>query len=168
MLDFETPVWLPVVGYEGLYSVSSNGDVMSHKTGKVMSKNPNNYGYIRISLKKDGKRYDTVVHRLVAIAFLPNPEGLTYVNHIDADRTNNCLSNLEWISPTANLAHAVALGNRDFVKEENIPDDTIREIRRRYVERCPVDGKQALAKEFNIHPERIRKIVNNLTYKSVF
>ena len=95
-------IWKPI-GYEG-YEVSNLGRVKSYKydkiNGKIMKPYKNTKGYLQIDLQLDGRnrenRVHLAVHRLVAIAFIPNPDNLPQVNHKDEDKTNNCVDNLEW------------------------------------------------------------------------
>lgn len=96
----------PIKGFPEYY-VTDNGDVYSRNyknTGRVkkmaLTKRPD--GYLRITIK--GKGY--YVHRLVAEVFIPNPENKEQVNHIDGNKTNNCVSNLEWTSRSENVKHA--------------------------------------------------------------
>lgn len=103
-----TEIWRPVVGYEGLYEVSDQGRVRSLQSGKwrnrrilKLGKNPN--GYLYVKLCKDGKGEGMRVHRVVAEAFIPNPNHLATVNHKDEDKTNNFASNLEWMSHKDNI-----------------------------------------------------------------
>lgn len=90
--------WRDIVGYESLYQVSDLGRVRSLKFGKervlVGSKHTN--GYLQVVLWKDGKMKNYLVHRLVAQAFIPNPDGLPCVNHKDECKTNNIVFNLEY------------------------------------------------------------------------
>lgn len=93
--------WRDVVGYEGLYKVSSLGRVKSlnyRNTGKEQILKPykNNYGYLIVNLSKGGKERRALIHRLVAHAFIPNPYNLQFVNHKDENKLNNCVENLEW------------------------------------------------------------------------
>lgn len=112
-------LWRDVIGYEGLYSVSNLGRVRSEarlaaigggnvRTVKTRllkpAKNPN--GYLSVWLCKPGHQRSFLVHRLVADAFLPNPEGKPFVNHIDNNPSNNALDNLEHCSHQENMAHA--------------------------------------------------------------
>lgn len=110
-----------VVGYEGLYEVSSYGRVFSKektvptKNGytrsypyKEMKQQVNENGYLTVTLCKQGKRKVIPVHRLVALAFIPNPNGKPQVNHIDEDKKNNMLSNLEWVTNKENHDYGTA------------------------------------------------------------
>ena len=112
-------IWKDIIGYEGLYQVSNLGRVKSlvryNKFNKrnedvVLKQNP--YGpklqYRQVQLSKDGNRKNHKIHRLVAQAFIPNPNNLPYVCHIDDDTTNNSLQNLEWGTQSYNLKQAVA------------------------------------------------------------
>lgn len=85
-----------VVGYEGLYAVTSCGKVWSYKRKKFLKPSDNGNGYLFVVLSKDNKRKQYYVHRLVAEAYLPNIENLPQINHKDENKTNNCLQNLEW------------------------------------------------------------------------
>ena len=98
-----TEEWEDIEGYENLYQVSNMGRVKSLGNGKsnksklkIMKTNLNHKGYPMISLCKDGKNKGYSVHRLVAKAFIPNPDNLPQVNHIDENKENNCVDNLEW------------------------------------------------------------------------
>lgn len=94
-------VWRDIQGYEGLYMVSSYGRVrgISNEPGRktgfmTLRRVPN--GYVKVRLCKNGVVVDRNVHRLVAVAFIPNPENLPQVNHKDEDKANNHVENLEW------------------------------------------------------------------------
>ena len=103
--------WKPIKGYEGLYEVSNMGRVKSLRYGKeiIMSTPDNSTGYRNVELNnKEPKR--KMIHRLVAEAFIPNPMNLPVVNHLDGDKHNNCVSNLEWCTYRQNTLHAIKLG----------------------------------------------------------
>lgn len=116
--------WRPVVGYEGLYEISNLGRVKSverdidvtdryghsykyHVKEKIMKQGRRHDGYADVSLSSHGVTTLHCVHRLLAEAWILNPNDYNYVNHIDLDKTNNSLDNLEWISDSGNVNHAV-------------------------------------------------------------
>ena len=95
--------FLSVPGYEGLYEVSNLGNVKSLRSGKLMKKSKNNVGYEMLTLTKDKTQKTYLIHRLVALAFIPNHENLEEINHKDEVKTNNRVENLEWCSRDYNL-----------------------------------------------------------------
>ena len=97
-------IWKDIEGYNGDYQVSNLGRVKSFKYGKEKILKPQklNTGYLSINLCKNGKMKTSRINRLVAEAFLPNPENLSEVDHINSDKTNNCVENLQWISHVEN------------------------------------------------------------------
>lgn len=102
----EIEIWKPVVGYEGLYEVSSQGNVKSVKYWKERMLKPHCMnGYLLVRLSKNGKSKNYLIHRLVASAFIPNPdpENFNIVNHMDECKTNNCMDNLEWCDHKHNM-----------------------------------------------------------------
>lgn len=101
--------WRAVDGYYG-YLVSSNGRIFSEKTGKFLKQKKETNGYMLVVLSENGMSKTHLVHRLVATAFLENKDGKPQVNHIDSDRSNNKLSNLEWVTASENLLHGVEAG----------------------------------------------------------
>jgi hypothetical protein len=131
-IPFDSEEWRPVVGYEGLYEVSNQGRVKSlgngktHKTIKLLKPKYTNDGYIETSLCKDGKQKSYKIHRLIALAFVPNddPKHKTQVNHKDECKTNNFVwvnedgtinperSNLEWMTPKENTNWGTSLKRR--------------------------------------------------------
>jgi len=129
-------VWKDVVGYEGIYEVSNLGNVRTHidkvtsntrfkkrkwKQRILKDKNPNGRD-TRVTLWKDGKPKDFLVHRLVAEAFLPKVEGKTIINHIDGNPKNNNVDNLEWCDHYENNNHAfdnglIATGKKIILRD---------------------------------------------------
>lgn len=103
--------WQDIKGFEGLYQVSNFGRVKSLKYNKterekILSLSSNGYGYLNCGLHKNKKTKLVRVHRLVAEAFIPNINNYREVNHIDGDKTNNRVDNLEWCTRSENMKHA--------------------------------------------------------------
>ena len=96
--------WEPIPG--SIYEISSLGRVRNGNTGNIL-KSQNKHGYRRINLRIDGKDTNCAIHRLVAMAFIDNPDNKPQVNHKDGDKANNHVDNLEWVTGHENLAHAV-------------------------------------------------------------
>ena len=105
-----------VVGYEGLYTVNALGQIYSIKRNKYLVPCPNRFGYSCVCLYKDGKNKSEKVHRIVAKAFIANPLGKPQVNHIDGDKENNRVWNLEWCTNKENQKHAFAINKRSGYK----------------------------------------------------
>ena len=95
-------IWKEIQGFEGLYEVSSHGRVRNLRTGRILGDRYDGAGYKAVLL--DGKNY--YIHRLVALAFLDNPNNLPQVNHIDEKKDNNDISNLEWCTASQNQRHS--------------------------------------------------------------
>lgn len=103
--------WRKVIGYEGLYEVSSLGQVRSLSTNRVLRGGLSAKGYVRVNLYSRDRIVKTMfVHVLVATAFLEKEAGRSQVNHMDGVKTNNNVSNLEWCTGTENMRHAVRTG----------------------------------------------------------
>lgn len=111
-------VWKPVKGYEGLYDVSACGLVKSLRTERYdrMINNDGTlrpkcqYGYLKVGLCKDGTCKQVFVHRLVAQSFVENHLNAPFVNHIDGDKQNNYVANLEWVTQKQNIRHSFDMG----------------------------------------------------------
>lgn len=110
-------IWKDIPGYEGKYQISNFGNVMSlhfRSSNKKKILKPikkNNYGYLQVNLSKNGKHKITMIHRLVAKAFIPNPENKPVINHLDSNPSNNRADNLEWCTQQENIKYGYSYGN---------------------------------------------------------
>jgi hypothetical protein len=178
----ENEIWKDIEGYEGLYQVSTLGR-LKRLEYIVICKNGRNRklpthilnppilknGYIIACLRKEGKGKYLLLHRLVASAFLPNPNNLAQVNHKDGNKKNNNVENLEWVTPQNNIihafnnnlmhpAHGIKINVGHFVEED------IRNIRLKASEGM---SQRKIAAEYGVKQNAIWLILNCKTYKWV-
>lgn len=124
--------WRDIPGYEGLYQVSNLGRVKSlprgrqypsrqtHNNIRVLKLKSN--GYYQVNLSKFNKVKCYSVHRLVALAFIPNPKKLPCINHKDENKTNNCVENLEWCTRRYNCVYGTGRIKQKAARQKNDPD----------------------------------------------
>lgn len=112
-------IWKPIPEFEGLYEISNLGRVKSligwdgHgyiNRERIIKPTLTSTGYYKVDLKKNGKRKVYKLHRAIAQAFIPNPEGKPFINHIDGNPLNNDIANLEWCTNQENIRHGYKLG----------------------------------------------------------
>lgn len=103
-------IWKDVCGYNDLYEVSNLGNIRMRETKYQKSFRVDKWGYACVTLRERGKDKRRFVHRIVAIAFLKNPKNKAEVNHIDGNKLNNSLDNLEWATSAENEQHAIENG----------------------------------------------------------
>lgn len=177
--------WKDIKGFEGCYAVSNLGRVKSlprvvnSKPGtsgrpipeKIMKFSTTRDGYSRVGLKRSQKSYQRSVHRLVAQAFIPNPENKPTVNHEDLYRTNNCVDNLSWMTESEQQKHLFRVGARREDGEHNamakLTDTQVAEIRSLYVPRTCYTGRnpraglsqRSIADRFGINQVTVSRIV---------
>lgn len=112
-MNTDTELWAIIPEHPN-YSISSCGRVKSFKnrskTGGIMKPRLDRYGYYHIGIWEEDKKHHPTIHRLVAKSFIPNPDNLPALNHIDGNKTNNHISNLEWCSHQHNTQHAHSMG----------------------------------------------------------
>lgn len=124
-------IWKDIRGYEGLYQVSDLGRV--RRGNKLLHLNTNTYGYKHITLCKNNVPKTVVVHKLVADAFIENPQSKPQINHKDGNKENNTVANLEWVTQGDNNRHAIKTKLRKARKILLVDgeDNTIREFNNR-------------------------------------
>jgi len=116
--------WHPVKGYAQIYLVSRLGEVYSIRNKCLLKPSDNQRGYLQVVLYNGIKRKTFKVHRLVASAFIPNPENLPQINHKDGNKTNNHFTNLEWCNNRHNAIHAInVVGYKNYKKPVQMIDD---------------------------------------------
>ena len=171
--DLPREIWKDVVGYEGKYKVSNKGRVKTfqRKVTKILIPQ-NHFQYFAVGLNKFGKQKRIGVHVLVAKAFIPNPENKPEVNHIDGNKRNNCVENLEWVTGSENTKHAFDTGLAKALRGvENgaakFTAEQIKEIRSTYKKGDKNFGTYGLAKKFNVGHNTITRIINRETYQDV-
>ncbi|MGF7219072.1 hypothetical protein GGR92_005252 [Spirosoma lacussanchae] len=118
-LSSPSEVWKDVESYESLYQVSNLGRVKSKSRGTFLKCYKDKSGYWRVSLTRRNKTTSKLLHRLIACHFIPNPEGKPQVNHIDGNKSNPSIENLEWVTPTENALHASAMGLLDGMAQKS-------------------------------------------------
>ena len=135
-----------IIGYEGLYQITSCGKVWSYKNKKFLKPRKIRDGYLQVGLCKDGKREFYYIHRLVAEAYLPNPDNLPQVNHKDENKENNALQNLEWCTQKYNMNY----GSRTQKSAKNRSKPVYcEELNKTF------DGASAAARELNLYQSNI-------------
>jgi hypothetical protein len=172
-------IWRDISGYEGSYQVSSLGQIKSLKRKKwngfdyqevieklLSQKSHKGYKYVNLCINSHQKMIG--VHRLVAIAFVPNPENKRYVNHIDNNPSNNLLENLEWVTQKENIQHSVKQGrfNQGILSPRTkFTEEQILDIRKKIFNKEISQGK--LAKELGVTQNCINEIINRQTWKHI-
>lgn len=146
-------VWIPIKNYEDLYEISNTGEVKSIRSGNLLKQSTTTTGYKKVELYRNRRKRSMKVHRLVAIAFLPNEENKPIVNHIDGVPTNNNINNLEWCDQKYNMQHAYDTGlissNLHAYKTELIKEYSESDI-----------SLRGLAKKYKVSPKSLSKLLN--------
>lgn len=159
-------VWKDIKGYEGLYKISNLGNVKSLRTNKILKTNMNNCGYKSVILSYKGQIQAKRVHRLVAEAFIPNPNNYPQVNHKDEIKTHNNVENLEWCSPKYNVNYGTGIERcaKNRLKPVNQYD-----LNGNFIKKY--DGIIVASKKLNIHPWLILAVCQGLrktTHKCIW
>ena len=170
--------WRDIPGYEGIYQVSNLGRMKSmdridplgrHRRERLKVPTPSQFGYLLVTVCKNAEAKRCSLHSLVMLAFVgERPHGYD-INHINGDKTDNSVANLEYCSTSHNIAHSYANGFQVSIKGERqhnakLNEDTVREIRRRHE-----NGEQqkTLAGEYAVSTTVIWNIVHRHTWKHV-
>jgi hypothetical protein len=182
-MESEREEWRPVAGYEGRYEVSNLGRVRSldrfsrggrFVKGKMLKPNRTGKGqrYRAVGLY-DGNGHDghtpTCIHRIVAEAFIPNPEGKREVNHKDNDGANNCVTNLEWVTTAENGAHRRAFGPINYAIGERAPTAKLTpdDVRMARAERASGRSIRSIARRLGVDHGTVSSLINGETWSHV-
>ncbi|AGQ74983.1 endodeoxyribonuclease [Salmonella enterica subsp. enterica serovar Lubbock] len=161
-----------IAGYEGKYAVTTDGRVYSHsrvddggklRKGRWLKPNVDGYGYLQVSLYSEGVAKKHKVHRLVAETFIDNKKLCPQVNHKNGIKTDNNVSNLEWVTAQQNILHAFSNSLMSSKGEKNgrakLTMDQVKEIRD-----CKSMTKTGIAKQYGVSTATISCIVNNKSW----
>jgi len=169
-------IWKDIKDYEGLYQISTFGRVRSldrivrngrnKLPGVILKTRVNTSGYYSVDVSMDNKKKNFRVHRLMAMAFIENPDNLPEVNHKNSDKADNSLSNLEWVTKERNMEHFFTEGNFESrnkkLRNENNPNakltqkdvDLIKKLRSEYKIK-----RETLALLFGVSLSQIKRII---------
>jgi hypothetical protein len=139
------------------YQIGNRGNIWSCLHKIFLKQTIQKQGYMQVCINKNYKKINVRINRLVALAFIPNPENKLYVNHIDGNKLNNSVDNLEWCSESENMIHAYKLGLEKPNKKLN--KDQIIEIRQ--LSKLSIT-KDQIAKQFNVSRKTIFNVLKKL------
>ena len=174
--DLENEIWKDIEGegVDGLYQVSNFGRVKSFHSlpAKLITPYVNYNGYYVVEMRKDKKKITRLLHRLIAKAFIPNPENKPYINHKDGNKLNYSLENLEWVTSAENTRHARENGLMKIKRgtqcsHAKFTETEIKYIRKNYNPSDKKNNANSLAKKFGVSTTTIYYIVHEKIYKDV-
>lgn len=163
-------VWRDVVGYEGYYIVSNIGNVKRVGSAVNMKYHKSPNGYLKVCLCVSGTKKNLILHRMVAKAFLANPENKSDVNHINAIKIDNRLENLEWVTSKENHSHARGMGLIDYlsITGEKSGRSKLTERDAANIRMLRFDKKLKLREivaMYNVHRATIQSVIHFRTWK---
>ena len=159
-----------VPGFEDYFKISNLGNLFSKRSNRILRQNKTANGYMTVGTKIGGRQGYSVclrVHRLVAQAFIENPENKPYVNHIDGVKDNNNKNNLEWVTAKENTAHAVTSRLISVPTGSKNKSCKLTKEDVEYVIMHTDKSNLTLAKELNVSKNTIRSIRIGETYKDI-
>jgi hypothetical protein len=159
---------IKILGYKGYY-IDNNFNIVSKKNGKkhIMKCHIRRVGYYYVTLRKNTKHHNLLIHRIIATAFISNPENKPQVNHINGIKTDNRLENLEWVTAQENTIHGYNAGLHNLCQGEKhhwskLKKKDVIEIRRR-----KDNGEKSItiAKDFNIARCTVNRINSRKSWR---
>ena len=157
-------------GYEGIYEISTHGEVKSIRNNKILKPFITKYGYKQVELNLNGKAKKFLIHRLVAETFIANSNNKPHVNHKDGNKSNNDVSNLEWVTRSENMYHAYKNGlgpSGERNGAHKLTNEDVVWIKTHYIKNSKEYGTKALGKKFGVDHKTIWNIVNNKTWEGI-
>lgn len=170
-------IWKSVKGYEGIYEISSFGRVKSlGRKGsgasikdRILKPGLSTSGYLFYNLCINNNPKIHQAHRLVALHFIPNPENKKEVNHIDADKHNNFVDNLEWATPSENIRHGLRMGIMNTEKGSKKHNAVLNESQVLEIKKRIIKGHIGthIARDYGVHKNIVYDIKSGRTWKHV-
>lgn len=161
-------IFLPVDGYED-YFISNKGNVLSLKHGKVKQLKPQKCTYYQLAFYVDNIQKTKFIHKMIAEKFIPNPLKKPQVNHIDGNKYNNDISNLEWVTAKENIQHAVRTGLINFPINDRHHASKLNITKVKKIKQLLRDGRsqREIAKQFKISQPVVCHINKGTTWTHV-
>ena len=165
----------PIKNFEGIYEISDEGYIITLKRDKYIKEErqtkgyKNKKGYLEFDFRRQGGT-TKLVHRLVAEAFIPNPNDLPQINHKDGNKTNNRVDNLEWCDNSYNQKHAFENGLQKgnfYHPNSKLTYDDVMYIKKHYIRNKRGSGLHSLAKKFGVCDTTIKQILRGDSYKNI-
>lgn len=158
------------------FSISEDGHFRNDITGKILRPTISKTGYWVITIRpngRKGKSYCLKLHRLVAEAFIANPDNKPHINHKDGNKLNNNFTNLEWVTPKENTTHAIKIGlmknhlHGEAMDNVKLNENDVKFIRKHFIANDSEFGYNGLSKIFNVHRATIRDVVTRKRWKHI-
>lgn len=146
------------------YTITDNGVIYSIKSKKIMKQHLDKDGYLVLNLSNNGVKKQCKVHRLVALSFIPNPEGFDTVNHINHNKQDNRASNLEWMSNLNNAKDGCKYCPKYSGEKASAAKLTQMQAEQIRMDYANGISRKELSKQYNITTASIGNIINNKTY----
>lgn len=163
-------MWKTIPAFGGRYEASEHGEIRHSLNKNIRKARLNKFGYLQMNFSRNdgtGKSDTVLIHRLIALTFIPNPDNLPEVNHIDGNKQNNNVDNLEWCDKSENQLHAHRLGLSYVYHGEKHPcakftNEQAKQIRKLYNEEHI--SQQKIADFFNVSQSTIGRIIRGVRY----
>lgn len=162
-------MWKVIPAFGGRYEASETGEIRHSLNKNIRKPRINKFGYLQLNFSRNdgtGKSDTILIHRLIAMTFIPNPLNLPEVNHKDGNKQNNSVENLEWCTVSDNAKHAYKMGLQQSQKGENhvkakLTNDQAKQVKQIYNEGV---SQQKIADFFDVSQRTISRIVRGERY----